>query len=197
MNKTGLNIKAEIFELLRLGKFICDNSRKIATKRQFKYLEKNFEALSAYYGEIGIELRSGNGFYYFTRQENNQDLERKIQYFAIYIDILDICYNFALDFGAGKRFQRTQLEQFFIRNERFRIALEEIMQSMNRQYVQNSISRQVNTILNKMVIDGYIELEDEDTESYLVLSAWNYLNDLVQAIHINQTTEEDNETATL
>ena len=71
----------EIFEVLRRGQFICSNSPDDEIQTLYKILEDEdtFNDLYDYFHQINYVLEQGDEFFYFSRNEKNIDLERKIE----------------------------------------------------------------------------------------------------------------------
>lgn len=82
---------SEIFDVLRRGQFICSNSPNENIQTLYKILEDQdtFEDLYEYFYQINYILEQGNEYFYFSRVENNVDLERKLEKAFNWIDILD------------------------------------------------------------------------------------------------------------
>ena len=87
---------SEIFDVLRRGQFICSNSPNENIQTLYKILEdqNTFEDLYEYFYQINYILEQGNEYFYFTRVENNVDLERKLEKAFNWIDILDFFKTF-------------------------------------------------------------------------------------------------------
>ena len=86
---------SEIFNVLRKGQFICSNSPNDEIKKLYKVLEDEdtFEDLYEFFYQINYTLEQGNEYYYFSRKENNADLDRKLEKAFNWIDILDFFKN--------------------------------------------------------------------------------------------------------
>jgi hypothetical protein len=81
---------ADIFELLSKGQFICSNSVEDNIRKLYNNIDDNFEDMGTYFSAIGFNLERGDEYFYFSREEQRADLERKIEQVYKWIDILDL-----------------------------------------------------------------------------------------------------------
>src|SRR5690606_33283522 len=97
---------AAIFETLSKGQFISSNSSDESIRKLYSVIEEeqNFEYLYNYFLNINFILEKGDQYFYFSRPENKIDLERKIEQFFKWIDILDFLKSFDHSFSSGYRF---------------------------------------------------------------------------------------------
>ena len=70
---------AEIFEILSKGGFISSDSTNPNIRQLYAVIEDNQSELYDFFAAINFILESGNEYYYFSRQENKVDLERKLE----------------------------------------------------------------------------------------------------------------------
>ena len=79
---------ADIFEILRRGQFICDNSPNQEIQSLYNIMEDKdtFDDLYAYFKQINYSLEQGNGYFYFSRNEKNVSLDRKLDKAFEWID---------------------------------------------------------------------------------------------------------------
>lgn len=105
------NRTAEIFKVLSKGLFISSNSPNPETVRLYETIDEgeNFEILREYFLHIGFVLERGDEFYYFSRQENRQDLESKIDRAYKWIDYMGFLKTFRNDFAPGVRFSTAEI----------------------------------------------------------------------------------------
>ena len=177
-NKTEMTkYTSEIFEILRRGQFICSNSPDDNMQILYKILEDEdtFEDLYEYFYQINYILEQGNEFFYFSRNEKNTDLERKIEKAFGWIDILDFFKTFDSSFDVGFRF--TQLKN----NADLKTKLDNLKKISAEK--KNYLDR-IKKIIEKLEKDNYITLENEISETYKVLTSFNYLKDLINTINI-------------
>ncbi len=102
---------SEIFDVLRRGQFICSNSPNEQIQTLYKVLEEQdtFADLYEYFYQINYILEQGNEYFYFSRVENNVDLDRKLGKAFDWIDILDFFKTFDSSFDVGFRFSPADI----------------------------------------------------------------------------------------
>lgn len=66
------NYTNKIFNTLRDGKFLSQNSPEKSKRNLFRYVEKNIVNLQDLYSYIGIDLKLKNGYCYFASVENKE-----------------------------------------------------------------------------------------------------------------------------
>ena len=181
---------AQIFEILSKGQFISSNSSDDLIRKLYNILdeEENYDELYDYFLQINFILEKGDGFYYFSRLENKTDLDRKIEQAFKWIDILDFFKTFNNSFGAGFRFSPSDILVQLNINAELKTKIDAL-----KRYAPNKTKHAevLSKIINDMRGDRFIELENEISEQYKVLSSFKYLEDLVLTIHI--TDEAENE----
>ena len=174
---------AQIFEILSKGQFICSNSSDVEIKRLYDLLdeEENYEKLYNYFRQINFTLEKGDGFFYFSRVENRVDLERKIKQSFKWIDLLDFFKTFDSSFGAGTRFVPSDILVQLNVNAELKTKLSSLKQYTPERSKYSDI---LSKIINDMRNERLIELENEISEQYKVLSSFKYLEELVLSIQI-------------
>lgn len=174
---------AQIFEILSRGQFICSNSSDVEIKRLYELLdeETNYENVYNYFRQINFTLEKGDGFFYFSRVENRADLERKIKQSFKWIDLLDFFKTFDPSFGAGTRFVPSDILVQLNVNADLKTKLNALKQYTPEKSKYSDI---LYKIVNEMRSDRFIELENELSEQYKVLSSFKYLEELVLSIQI-------------
>lgn len=178
----------EIFDLLSKGNFISANSKVYRHRQLFNQIEEHFEEMFDYFGAIGFTLEAGNNYYYFSKEEANYILERKIETFYKYIDILAFFADFDNSFGEGYQFSMTDIEQ----KSKVDTNLQQQLFEVTRDISENSsYYERVSHLVRKMTKEGFFECEDEERRDYRVLSAYNYLQNIVKSIDIDYEEEEE------
>ena len=66
------NNTQKIFEKLIRGAFISVDSSDIEIKHLYNDIEENFTDYEIYFQELGLRLDAGNGYYYFSRDNENK-----------------------------------------------------------------------------------------------------------------------------
>lgn len=174
---------SEIFEVLRRGQFICSNSPDNDMQMLYKILEgeDDFEYLYNYFYQIDYILEQGDEFFYFSRNEKKTDLERKIEKAFTWIDALDFFETFDSSFGVGFRFTPSDIVSQLKNNADLKTKLDNLKKISTS--TQNHLE-QIKKLIEKLEKDNYITLENEISETYKVLTSFNYLKDLVNIINI-------------
>lgn len=173
---------AEIFEVLSKGKFICSNSSKDLDRKLYAVLEDedHFELLTSYFGNINFILEKGNGYFYFSRNETKVNLERKIEIAFKWIDILDFFKTFDHSFGSGFRFSIADITVRLNTDA----DLKSKLISLKRITKKTNHTEAVSKLVDYFLKDNFVELQDEITNTYKVLSSFEYLEELIMTLHI-------------
>ena len=104
------NNTQRIYERLSRGEFLSVDSIDSSIRHLYEDVEENVEDYTDYFREIGLQLESGNGFFYFSRiGEGKQTVEQKLESFSKWLDYMDFlkCYN--QSFTAGYQFRKSHL----------------------------------------------------------------------------------------
>lgn len=175
---------AEIFEILRKGRFICSNSPDDRIKFLYGILEDEeiFAQLAEFYLQINYELQKGDEFFYFSRPvPKRDDLERKLKKAFDWIDLLDFFKTYDSSFDVGCRFSPSEVDAQLKNNADLKTKLDGL--KLVRSDKMGSLER-VRKAVDKLEKDGYVKLESETTETFKVLNSFNYLKDLINSINI-------------
>ncbi|MCT4615358.1 MAG: hypothetical protein N4A49_10845 [Marinifilaceae bacterium] len=173
----------EIFDRLSKGQFICSNSTDEEIKKMYEVIEQgnNFEILYDYFSKINFNLCRGDEYFFFTRPESKVSLEHKLESVFKWIDIVDLFKTYDNSFSVGFRFTPAQvISQLEVNSD-----LKNKLNSLHK-YHQNKSNYldSIKKIIDMLKRDNYVELVDELTETYKVLSSFSYLEELILAINI-------------
>lgn len=182
--QTGL-----IFDHLSKGHFISSNSIDPVQRELYTVLEDQYnrEMLTSYFSQIGCQLEAGDGYYYFSREEDKAGIERKINTAFKWIDILDFFTTFNNGFSPGMRFYTTEL----VEQVRVNGLLRTKLQDMNTSGASRSSKEQIDTLLKKMDREDFIEKVDEFDDAWKVTAAVHYLQQLVMAIELSEEETDE------
>ncbi len=174
---------SNIFEILRKGQFICSNSPDDNIQTLYKILEDEveFKELYQYFRQINYLLEQGDEYFYFSKIEKNIDLERKIERVFGWIDIIDFFKTYDSSFDVGFRFTPSEIDSQLKNNADLKTKLENLKRIGADK--KNYLDR-IKSTIGKLEKDNYIALENEISETYKVLTSFNYLKDLVNTINI-------------
>ena len=180
----------KIFEILRKGQFICSNSPNDDIKILYKILDDDdtFMELYNYFIEINFVLERGNEYFYFSRNEKNSDLERKLDKAYDWIDIIDFFNAYNSSFNVGFRFTPSEIHNQLSINAVLKSKLDnfKIAKLEKKNYIER-----IKKIIEKLEKDNFISLENELSETYKVLTSFNYLKDLINTINIPESIDNE------
>lgn len=181
---------ADIFEILRRGQFICDNSpdQEIQTFYNIMEDKDTFDDLHAYFKQINYILEQGNGYFYFSREEKNADIDRKLDKAFEWIDWLDFLKSYDNTFDVGFRFTPAEIASQLKNNADLKNKLENLK---NIRGNKRSHDERIRKIIDKLEKENFIALEEEISETYKVLNSFHYLKDLVSIINIPEEIENE------
>ncbi len=180
---------SKIFEILRKGQFICSNSPSEEIKKLYDTMDNAdvFDELYEYFLQINYQLEQGDGYFYFSKHESNADLERKIEKAFQWIDNLDFFKTYDSSFDVGFRFTPSEIHNQLKNNADLKSKLQSLSKSKsNKNHLEN-----IREIVKKMVNEDFIALENEISETYKVLTSFNYLKDLINQINIPENIEDE------
>jgi hypothetical protein len=196
MEETNFNLPKqthEIFSVMARGNFISSNGTKDGMNRLYDIINnpENFDRLQAYFNVIRYNIERGNNFFYFSKlNEPNSELEKKLERFERYIDIIDLFASMDNKMTIGSRFRPSEIAEECNANVRLKQKLQKIP-----LYRSETLHNKVREICDLMSRDSYLELEDEKSESYKVLDAYNYLLDVINSIAIYEDSGEKSDDA--
>ena len=180
------NNTQRIYERLGRGEFLSVDSADTSTRHLYEDIEENVEDYTDYFKEIGLQLESGNGYFYFSRVgESKQSIEQKLDSFSKWLDYLDFlkCYN--QSFAAGYQFRKSH----FIEQISLDIELKEKANHLFKKYGVGSNMEIINKLLQEMQTMGFAECISDQYETYKITSAFRYVEELVNIIQIANEDE--------
>jgi hypothetical protein len=172
----------DIFAIMARGHFISSNSTKDGMNRLYDIINEpeNFENLQNYFNVIKYRIERGNNFFYFSKiDEINSIVEKKLETFEKYIDIIDLFASMDNKITIGSRFRTGSLAEECNANVRLKQKLQKIP-----LYRSETLHNKVREICDLMSRDSFLEREDEASETYKVLDSYTYLLDVINAIAI-------------
>ena len=179
---------ALIFEYMQKGQFICSNSTDIDLRDMYNMIDENYESLYQYFSQINYTLERGNEYFYFSRTESKTTLEQKILRAYYWIDVLDFFKTYDETFGAGFRFQPEQI----LVEANINVLLQNKLDGIRKHFSDKDIRKDVlDNMIRLLAKESFIELENEKTNTYKVLTSWHYLEKLVDSINIFEDIEDE------
>lgn len=180
------NNTKRIYDRLSRGEFLSVDSADSTVRHLYDVIEENLDDYADYFREIGLQLESGNGYFYFSRiGESRQTIEQKLESFSKWLDYLDFlkCYNQSCT--AGYQFRKSHL----IEQISLDIELKEKANHLFRKYGAGSNIEIVGKLLQEMQNMGFAECVSELDETFKVTSAFRYVEELVEIIQIANEDE--------
>ena len=178
---------AEIFEILSKGGFISSDSTNPNIRQLYAVIEDNQSELYDFFAAINFILESGNEYYYFSRQENKVDLERKLEIATRWIDVLDFIKTYDAAFSSGFRFQPADM----VVKVGTDLELKEKLAGLKKLVGREKHEEMIDKIVNDLKRDGFIELENEITSTYKVVAAFGYQEEFVACINISEEIQNE------
>lgn len=173
----------EIFSILSKGNFISSNGSKGKLYDIITY-ENNFELLKEFFSHTGYYFERGHNYYYFSQhEETNTLMEKKLEQFAYYIDVMDFFSSMDTKPVVGTRYRVTQIAEECFSNER----LKQKLFALSRK---EKMVDKVSEIAGVLATGGFFEQEDEDM--YKVMDAIHYLEEVISLITIEDDGEQTN-----
>lgn len=174
---------AEIFEILSKGYFI--NYLSPQYRHLYKILDdvENFQHLSAYFAHIHFTLEKESGYFYFSKKigegENIADVDYKIDKFSKYIDILDFfaCLDHRLEVGMT-----TTSAEIAFACENDPILQKKLHSTKTSNTNPETNLDKIIYILEDLKKEYFLEKLDKNTDKYLVLDSFHYLQTIISQI---------------
>ncbi|MFI5164502.1 MAG: hypothetical protein ACHQHP_04555 [Bacteroidia bacterium] len=182
----------DIFAIMARGHFISSNGSKDGMNRLYDIINdpENFDHLQDYFSNIRYRIERGNNFFYFSKiDEANSIVEKKLETFEKYIDIIDLFASLDNKITIGTRFRTGSLAEECNANVRLKQKLQKIP-----LYRSETLHNKVREICDLMSRDSFLEREDEASETYKVLDSFSYLLDVINAIAIYEDGSTDGAT---
>ncbi len=167
----------EIFERLSRGNFISQNSPVLLEKRLFEICEENSDVLEAYFRPIGFDLDYGPGYYYFSKELQENQIETKLENILHLLDYIEMFLQHDEYFAVGWRGSPIALAEAATYNIVIKERIEKI-----RGLSGSNLFKKCEDIFKKMEKDGYMALEDEYEKRYVVLTSYAYLVDFFKGV---------------
>jgi hypothetical protein len=173
----------EIFSILSRGHFLSSNGSKGKLYDIITY-EDNYTLLKEFFSHTGYTLERGHNYYYFSQpDEANMIVEKKLEQFSYYIDVMDFFSSMDQKPSVGTRYRITQIAEECFSNERLK---QKILALSRREKMVDKVTE----IANDLALAGFFEQEDEDT--FKVMDAIHYLEQVISLITIDDDGEQKN-----
>lgn len=176
---------SEIFQRLSSGRFISSNSIDPMTRSLYRNLEENQQDYTDYYAQIDFVLCAGDGYFYFSRNEQKVIIENKLQGLLPWIDYLDFLKAFDTSFSAGTQFNLAQIEVQLGSN----LELKEKLQNLFPDKQSNR--EKLEALVQALTGMGFAEQISEIDGLYQVTSAFNYIENIIDCINISDEVSDE------
>lgn len=175
----------EIYTILSRGGFISSNSLLPAVRRYYDAIEEELADYYEYYKGIGFYLEGGNGYYFFARNESKVDIERKLEAASRWIDYLCFLKTYNSAFGPGFVFSKSDI----VTQIRTEIELKDQAKELFND--KKSFEEIVEKLINELERMGFIEKENTTEGTWKVLTAFHYIEELVDCINITEEGQDE------
>lgn len=176
---------SEVFQRLSRGQFISSNSIDADTRAIYNDLEENQQEYKDYFSKIDFELSSGVGFYYFSRKEAKVIIENKLQSLFSWIDYLDFLKTYDTTFDAGTQFSLVQMEIKLS-------VIPGLKEKLSQMFSDKPSNRQkLEALVGAMENLGFVELLNETEGTYQVTNAFNYIEQIILCINIDDDIKDE------
>ena len=181
---------AEIFEILSKGQFISSNSTNRFIRTLYNTIDDddNFEFFFNYFQSINFILEKGDQYVYFSRKESKVNLERKLEIAYKWIDILDFLKTYDNAFGPGYKFSPSEISIRLDVDVDLKTKLKALRRFAPKKSSYIDVIKKVVETLEK---DHFVELEDEASQTFKVLSSFTYLEELILTINIPEEVADE------
>jgi hypothetical protein len=181
---------ADVFEVLSRGGFICSNAVTAGDRQLYQYAEEHEVRLRETFEEIGFRLEAGNNFYYFSRENEDQpSKERKITRALRWLDILAFFTTYRKDLCRGARLSPHEMAGLLDLNS----SLKDQLAALQRGDGKKNYAEQLDALFAELKKEGFIALENEASQTWKILDAWDYMEQMVMAVNIFEDEEEQSE----
>ena len=174
------NQTQEIFEVLSRGNFICENSPVRSERKLFNRCEEEYKELYSFFEHIGYYLEQGNGYYYFSKKLQNNQIEDKLETILDYIDLVEFMLQYSGTFGVGFRVSVAELEM----GAKSNITLKNSIEKLRTSSKSMTLHQQCTRLLENFSRGGFMALENEHEQRFRVLSSFSYLQTFLTAIEV-------------
>ena len=179
MNLDKANV-SKIFHILKDGKFLCQNSPKKEEVALFEYLSRHYEELREYFSYIDIDLKLQSGFCYFSSMSNK---EQKLNSILELVDIVSFLFEITPSFDVGYRFFQSDLSHA-IKDDAVLLKKLHKIKSLNTN--ADTLEAKLTTLIQKLEKKGFVALENEYMDMYVVLNSFEYLISFFNKVEIQE-----------
>lgn len=153
----------------------------------YNMIDENYESLYQYFSQINYTLERKRVFLLLAHGIKNH-IGTKDTPCLLLIDVLDFFKTYDETFGAGFRFQPEQI----LVEANINVLLQNKLDGIRKHFSDKDIRKDVlDNMIRLLAKESFIELENEKTNTYKVLTSWHYLEKLVDSINIFEDIEDE------
>jgi|GEM_PF-2121256 hypothetical protein len=178
MQKLDKQRTQKLFNFLKDGSFLSQNTPSKEFSKLYTYCENNYEEIKDIFEYIGVTLMLKNGYCYFSSLEYK---DYKLQNILDMIEMLSFFQQFNTHFDVGFRFSINEIYTKVLDDVTLKYKLNKF-KNINNDNLRDSIK----SLLTKLKNRGFVAIEDEYLERYIVLDSINYLNEFFAKIEIKE-----------
>lgn len=176
---------SEVFQRLSRGQFLSSNSIDANTRAIYNDVEENQQEYEDYFNQIDFQLSSGDGFYYFSRNESKVIIENKLQSLFSWIDYLDFLKTYDTAFDAGTQFSLVQMEVKLS-------MIPGLKEKLSQMFLDKISNRQkLEALADTLESMGFAELVNEADGTYQVTNAFHYIEQIILCINIDEDVKDE------
>lgn len=170
----------DVFDVLSLGKFICESSVDRKIKSLYAICEKNEVYLADYFINLGYRLERGAGYFFFSKDEKPSldYYDKKIKNFLKMIEFVEFMLVYDNSFGVGTKVSIKEMALSLEKN----LSLKERLTKMKKQQAKISDIDACESIIKEFVKMGYAEVYDEYRHMYKIVDSYLYLETFIDSI---------------
>lgn len=166
----------EIYRIFRDGSFISELSFSESKRRYFRDLDTHYEAYFKYFGQLGLYLERGNGYFHLSEDKNSQRVQNSIRAdFHPLLTVLRLLTMWNPEIAPGFQFKSYDLQQFCDENDEAKRMLPDSKDDL--------LASRVSDFLAMVEKQGFIDIAADKT-TCMVTSAFSYLQKYILSIRL-------------
>lgn len=181
-NTTLPNDTREIFEELRLGHFLTASDPDKSRRKLYRVCDEHSEILAAYFKPLGYDLNRGKGYFFFSKEFQRAQFEKKVGKILEMIDLIALLMDYDSNFGVGWKGRPSALSESAEDN----IVLKERIGRL-KGIRGDTMQAKCKSVFEKMKDNGYMAVENEESETYLALDSYDYIRAFIESIREEST----------